>query len=123
MEVREIRVTAGRTFNHPYEQFSNLRPAVVMIATLAPGEDPVKATKELQAKAEGVVEDHKRAMLESLRELHVLSRTAQEVHTLERELQRAQGRLEQIRKQHPDLKGLPLLAGAESQEDEWDGRP
>lgn len=35
MRIKTITVTAGRTFNHPYEQYSNLRPEVTMVADLA----------------------------------------------------------------------------------------
>ena len=35
MKIQTITVTAGRTFNHPHEQYSNLRPEVQMTATLA----------------------------------------------------------------------------------------
>ena len=63
MEITEITVSAGRTFNHPYETYSNLRPGVTVKATLAPGENPTKAINELQALAEKTVEDHKQALL------------------------------------------------------------
>jgi hypothetical protein len=33
MKINSITVTAGRTFNHPHEQYSNLRPEVTMTAT------------------------------------------------------------------------------------------
>jgi hypothetical protein len=52
MKVNEIRVSAGRTFNHPYESYSNLRFDVHLNAKLDEGEDPVAATRQLQAQAE-----------------------------------------------------------------------
>ena len=30
MKINTITVTAGRTFNHPHEDYSNLRPSVTM---------------------------------------------------------------------------------------------
>jgi hypothetical protein len=107
MKVTEITVSAGRTFNHPYEQFSNLRPMVTVKATVAEDEDPTKAINELQALAEKSVEDHKQALLHSLEELHYLSEAQRDMTTLAEQITRAQSRLEQIRKQHPQL-ALPM---------------
>ena len=41
MKITEIVVSAGRTFNHPYENFSNLRPQVTLKATPDEGESPL----------------------------------------------------------------------------------
>lgn len=112
MQISRIVVVAGRTFNHPHEQYSNLRPSVTMEATLAPDEDPAKATRELQSKAEGLVEDHKQQLLKSLEELYQLTERQSEMRGLQRELERAQGRLNALRTEHPEL----LLTGGESQE-------
>lgn len=103
MNVKTIQVTAGRTFNHPHEEYSNLRPSVTMVAELAPGDDPSQAVKELQKQAEGLVEDHKQSLLHSLEELYQLSRRQAEVRRLLTELTRAQDRLTEIRKEHPEL--------------------
>jgi hypothetical protein len=56
MQIVEIVVHAGRTFNHPYEDYSNLRPSVSMKATLGPEDNPEKTAQELQARAEALVE-------------------------------------------------------------------
>ena len=103
MKIQEIVVTAGRTFNHPHEQYSNLRPEVTMRATLDEGEDVSAATKELQARAEGLVEDHKNGLLRSIEELYQLTERQTEVRGLQKELLRAQDRLSEIRKTHPEL--------------------
>lgn len=103
MKIKQITVTAGRTFNHPHEQFSNLRPEVVLVADLAEGDDAAACARELQAKAEGLVEDHKQGMLRSLEELHQLTERQQEMQGLQRELQRTQDRLAEIRKENPQL--------------------
>lgn len=103
MKIETITVTAGRTFNHPHEQYSNLRPEVVLHATLEPGEDAAVAAKELQARAEGLVEDHKQGMLRSIEELWQLSQRQAEMRGLENELKRTQRRLEEIRKENPAL--------------------
>ena len=39
MQISRIVVTAGRTFNHPYEDCSTLRPQVTLEAILADGEN------------------------------------------------------------------------------------
>jgi len=103
MKITTITVSAGRTFNHPYEQYSNLRPEVTMTATLEEGEDPAAATKELQSRAEGLVEDHKRGLMSSIEELHKLSEYQAEVRGLQEQLTRAQNRMNDIRQQNPTL--------------------
>jgi hypothetical protein len=103
MEVTEITVSAGRTFNHPYETYSNLRPGVTVKAIIAPGEDPTKAINDLQALAEKTVEDHKQALLHSLEELHYLTEAQRDMTTLAEQITRSQVRLEEIRKNHPQL--------------------
>lgn len=103
MKITEIVVSAGRTFNHPHEQYSNLRPEVVMKATLNEGEDPAMATRALQAQAEGLVEDHKRSMLQSIEELHQLTERQAELRGLQKQLENAQQRITDIRAQNPEL--------------------
>ena len=103
MKINTITVTAGRTFNHPHEQYSNLRPEVTMTATLEDGEDAGQAVHELQARAEGLVEDHKRGLLTSIEELYQLSTRQAEMRGLQNELTRTQERLDAIRKSHPQL--------------------
>lgn len=115
MQINRITVTAARTFNHPHEQYSNLRPEVVLEATLAENEDPAASVKSLQAQAEGMVEDHKQGLLRSLEELYQLGQRQEEIQGLQRALTSAQSRLEQIRKEHP---GLLLNAPADEQEEE-----
>lgn len=74
-----------------------------MTATLDDGEDASVATKELQAKAEGLVEDHKNGLLKSINELYELSNMQQEMVGLQHQLKTAQMRLEDIRRAHPTL--------------------
>ena len=67
MKITEITISAGRTFNHPYEPFSNFRPSLQIKAVpTEDGEDAVKIIKNLQAIAEGLMEDHKKHILEVL---------------------------------------------------------
>src|SRR5260370_13146949 len=95
-KVTEIIVGAGRTFNHPHEQFSNLRPSVTIKATLEDGDDPEKVIRDLQAKSETMIEDHKQNMLRSLEDLYDLSQHQRELVTLQSQLRAAQERLDQI---------------------------
>ena len=74
-----------------------------MTATLEEGEDAAKATRELQAKAEQIVEDHKRGLLTSIEELYQLTERQAEMRGLQQELERAQKRLEAIRSENPTL--------------------
>lgn len=108
MKITEVTVHAGRTFNHPHEDYSNLRPQVTLRAVLGEEDDALQCARELQAKAEGLVEDHKRSMLESLEELYHLGQRQAEVRGLQQQLQNAQDRLDVIRRAHPDLH---LVAG------------
>lgn len=103
MQITQIKITAARTFNHPHEQYSNLRPEVSLVATIADGEDARQCVKTLQAQAEELVEDHKRNMLTSLEELYQLNERQSEVRGLERQLRDAQARLESIRQENPSL--------------------
>lgn len=106
MKVSSITVSAGRTFNHPHEQFSNLRPEVTMTAEIAEGDDAAQCTKQLQAQAEQLVEDHKNNLLKSLEEIYQLTERQAEMKGLQRQLTQAQSRIEEIRKENPDLKLL-----------------
>lgn len=111
MKVNTITVTAARCFNHPHEQYSNLRPEVSMTASLEDGEDPETAVRSLQHRAEGLVEDHKRGLLASIEELHKLGEFQQEMIGLQDQLQRAQARLQQIREENPSLQQLQVANG------------
>lgn len=107
MQINQITVTAARTFNHPHEQYSNLRPSVTLVATLAAEDDPAVAVKALQAQAEGMVEDHKQGMLQSIEELYQLTERQAEIRGLQKQLVSTQTRLEEIRKAHPEVLSLP----------------
>lgn len=106
MKIQTIEVSAGRTFNHPHEQYSNLRPEVKMVAQLDGSEDPVAAVRTLQAQAEQLVEDHKNGLLKSIEELYQLTERQSEMRGLQNELKNAQTRLDQIRSMNPELKLL-----------------
>lgn len=117
MNVTKITVSAGRCFNHPYEQYSNLQPRVEMTADLN-GESPDEAVKELQAKAEKLVEDHKQNLLNQIQQLQELGQLAREATDLERTLKRGQERLEELRKTRPEIFAQPLLAASNGDDDD-----
>lgn len=99
MKVTEITITSGRTFNHPHETYSNLRPSVTLTASLGEDEDPDAATKALQAKAERLVEDHKTLLLDSLNRIWEQDQIDDQISDLERQLTSAQSRLDALRSQ------------------------
>ncbi len=58
MQIDRITVTAGRTIPDPNVKFSNFRPDIALAATLGEGDDPVVATRRLQALAEALMDEH-----------------------------------------------------------------
>ena len=108
MKIKNIKVMAGRTFNHPHESYSNFKPGLTIEADLEEGEDAAKAIKELQAKAESLVEDHKNNMLQSIEEIREIRELDREAQSLEETLKRGQERLVEIRKRRGDQPLLPL---------------
>lgn len=114
MKITQITVHAGRCFNHPYEQYSNLRPEVTLTATLEDQDDPVKAAQALQHQAETLVEDHKQTMLKSIEELELMKRSEQELAELGRMMSRQQARINELRQKHPELKLEAASADGES---------
>lgn len=96
MKVTEITTNAGRTFNHPYESYSNLRCDVAMKATLDEGEDPVEASKKLQAQCEILAENHKQEILVSIHELAERARRTQTRIALKTKLERTQAELDDL---------------------------
>jgi len=62
MRVTEITVTAGRTFNHPHETYSNLRPEVRLTATLDDTDDASDCAKALQASTRPAAKAVRRSM-------------------------------------------------------------
>lgn len=118
MQITEIVVSAGRTFNHPHEQYSNLRPNVTVKAILQDGDDWIETTKRLQAQAEQLIEDHKNHMLQSIEDLYELTERQRELVSLESSIRKAQTRLDQIRNAHPQLSQLQIPAEAVSDDED-----
>ena len=74
MKVKQIKVNAGRTFNHPYESFSNMKSDVEYVAELEDGEDVEAATKQLRHMAEQSAENHKQLVLKTLENIEETAR-------------------------------------------------
>lgn len=110
MKVQTIKVSAGRTFNHPYESYSNLRPHVQLTATVDDGDDVNACAKALQAQAETLVEDHKQNMLRSLETLRRLDSRAKEMARLGQLVKDSQEALERYRA-NPITETPPLYFG------------
>lgn len=103
MQIDEIKVSAGRTFNHPFESYSNLRCDVHLNAKLDTGEDASTATKQLQAQAEELAERHKESLLKNIRDLERIARANEEVSELERRIAAANARIKELRESTPAL--------------------
>lgn len=118
MKIDNIHVSAGRTFNHPFEQYSNFRCDVQLQARLEDGEDPMKATQELQATVEKITEDHKQDLLKNIRQLEKISRCNEEISALEDRMQQADMRIKDLRRSVAAYQGgerLELDGGEEVQ--------
>ena len=109
MIITEIIVSAGRTFNHPHEDYSNLKPHVTLKATLAPEDDPIAVTKMLQQQAEQLVEDQKANMLKALEDIYQIGEAKTRMMGLARQLKNAQEEIDNLRKQWPGLTQPALI--------------
>ena len=102
-KIIEVTVAAGRKFNHPYEDFSNLSPHLSLRAEVQEDEDPQEVIQHLQAMAESLVEDHKQHILASLRQLHLMDQYARKVARLESNITQAQEDLAKLRSEQETL--------------------
>lgn len=68
MHVTEITVSAGITFNHPYEQYANFRPAVTLKASLGEDDDYKRCVSDLQRQANEIIEQRKTEIIAKCRE-------------------------------------------------------
>jgi hypothetical protein len=97
MQITQISVSAGRTFNDPYESYSNFKPHLTLTATVGEGENPIHCLRDLQDIAERNMDEHKRKMLSDLRALEAASQIRQEVSDLEAKITRFTERLNAIK--------------------------
>ena len=111
MKVTQITVRAGRTFNHPHEQYSNLRPEIELVATLDAAEDVVAVAKQLQIQAEQLAEDQKQNMLKAIEAQYELGEARTRMVGLARQLKAAQTELDAVRQQWPEVGAVALEEG------------
>lgn len=76
MRITEITVNAGRTFNDPYESYANYKPGLTLKAALLEGEDAEQVAKDLQAKAEELMDAHKADLLAKAKTVHEAEQAA-----------------------------------------------
>jgi hypothetical protein len=112
MKVIEINVSAGRVVSHPVENYSNLKPMVSLKAVLEDGEDVDAAVKQLQAKAEGLVDDHADQLKKHIRDMYYLGEKEKEAKRLEDSIIASQQRLSSIRSE------IPLMLQGEEETEE-----
>lgn len=118
MQVTQIKVSAGRTFNHPFESYSNLRCDVHLDAHLAEGDDPKAATQQLQAQAEELCENHKQDLLRQINNLERLAQAQREISALEDRMQQASSRLKSLRAETAQLGAPRMDEGPHSDDDQ-----
>ena len=108
MKITQITVTAGRTFNHPHEDYSNLKPQITLHAVLEEKDDAQEAAKALQRQAEQLVEDQKQNMLLALEDAYQMGEAKQRMIGLSRQLQAAQKELDTLRQQWPQAAQIAM---------------
>lgn len=113
MKITEIIVSAGRTFNHPYEQYSNFRPGLTIKATLEDGEDFEKNIGEMQNKAETMMEKHKTQMLNDIRNLYQVQKMQGEMSRLKSLLKETEEQIKEMELDHPLLESKVIYKGEE----------
>lgn len=109
MRITEIVASAGRTFNHPHEEYSNLKPHVSLKAVLTEDDDPIACMKQLQQQAEQLVEDQKVNMLKALENIFQMGEAKTRMIGLARQLKNAQDEIDNLRKQWPGLTQPQLI--------------
>jgi hypothetical protein len=112
MNIIRITVKAGRVFNHPHENYSNLQPSVELIADVGPGEDAIQCARLLQEKAEMLVESHKQAMLEAIDQLVETAKINSQIEAVKQNLEHAKNALAEFERRRDALKQPELLSAS-----------
>lgn len=125
MQIREITVHASRTLPHPTEEYANIRPGVTLRAELYSDDDSIECTKELQRRAEMLVEEHAVLLRSALEQRDVLEREAKEIRSLNSSISRQTQRLEELKERHEQAAMPSWLKDAsnESKNDESSAQP
>lgn len=86
MKITKIIASAGVTFNHPYIQFSNFRPAITLEATLGDHEDATASAMRLLAQARACVDVERENILDECKKIHDISQAEDRIRYLTREI-------------------------------------
>jgi hypothetical protein len=118
MKVTNVTVWAGRTFNHPYENYSNFKPSISISADIAADGDYEKALEQLQTEAEQMMERHKERMLSDLERLRKIEFNTSRAERLHETIKQAEKELAVLKKD--DVDALPA---PEEEDDPGDDVP
>lgn len=67
MHIVEVTVSAGQTYSHPADRARMFRTTISLKAVIVPGDDYETSVRQLQARAEDLVNDHVWDMRQNLR--------------------------------------------------------
>lgn len=90
MKIKNIKVTAGRTFPHPLENFSNIKFELSISAEIEESENFEKALDILRVEAETLAEAHKRELIEDHKKLEALKEQRRDVERLQENIDQNQ---------------------------------
>jgi hypothetical protein len=106
--ITKVIVSASTCFNHPHETYANFKPGVTLEAVLSEGDDYYTLVKELQDRAETLVQSHKDAILEDLERLNAIEQARTDLEYAEQRHKNYQDNteaVEKLRKKLDDLLG------------------
>lgn len=98
MKIQAINVKASRTLPHPSYSYANYKTELELSAQLDDGDDVHECTKQLQCKAESMVEEHAAELRQSIGEFHRVVTARQQVPQLENKISQLQDELERVKK-------------------------
>lgn len=90
MEIKEVTVHVGMEFEHPYEVGEGITTSVRLKADVVDGDDIDRVIKDLQAKAQLFVEDHKTFVNKNLKRDWELKENWKNIETIKKEINRCQ---------------------------------
>lgn len=115
MKITHIHVTAGRGFNHPYEQYANFKFDLHLQAALEEGEAPKDCIILLQAEAEAAAEQHKQRILNDCKRLRLIEEGNRELERLRvraKQQEDLQPEIEKTEAMLNQLTATPLMLGS-----------
>jgi len=79
MVILEMTIHEGRTYNHPFEAYSNFKQGVSVKASLSENENPEREGKLLQERASLLMAEIKNKTLQSLVKLNSLEEAKRQI--------------------------------------------